>query len=300
CPTGDNSSRGRRTGGSWPRWNMRRPGWPYRRHASVPIRVLGEPVRSVARHRSLSAAFRARPGRQAHDLTIPARTGKFLTNAIRCWHSAVRCRSCGASDHLLDNARRQLRPTSPRRCRRRAGHRERVMSIGHRGRLKRYRRRSDSGRLPHRWPVWQVRRPVLGYVLAVDMVAVVLIAVTARLVPVRSVDVSRWALLLAGSVIHVEATRGIERLREIAAGGGRSVAAGGLCPLAALLSPPPPLTAALITVTYTHSRIRVTRRVPVYKTVFSAATVVVSCAVAALVLAALDPAGYPAFPAGPV
>src|SRR5262249_49939813 len=147
---------------------------------------------------------------------------------IRCWHSAVRCRSCGASDHLLDNARRRPRPTTPRRCRRQAGHRERVMSIGHRGRLKRYRRRSDSGRLPHRWPVWQVRRPVLGYVRAVGMAAVILTPAPGWLVPVGWVDVGRWALLLAGSVIHVEATRGIERLREITAGDGPYVSAKGL------------------------------------------------------------------------
>jgi hypothetical protein len=174
------------------------------------------------------------------------------------------------------------------------------MSIGHRRRSRRYRRRSDSARLPHRWPLWQLRALVLGYVLAVDLLAVALTTATARLVPVSSVDIGRWALLLAGSVIHVEATRGIERLREITTSGGPYVSAKGLWTFAAVLILPPPLTAALITVTYTHSRIRVTRRVPVYKTVFSAATAIVACAVAALVLAALDPAGYPAFPPGPV
>jgi len=131
------------------------------------------------------------------------------------------------------------------------------------------------------------------------VLAVAIAVAAARLVPVGPVDVSRWALLLAGSVIHVEATRGIERLREAAVGGGPYVSAKGLWIFAAVLVLPPPLTAALIAVTYAHSRIRVTRRVPAYKTVFSAATAVVSCAVAGMLLAWLDPAGYPGYPSGP-
>jgi len=74
APPGDDKSPGRRTAGPWPRWSMPRPGWPYPRHASVPVRVLGEPIRSVARHRSLSAASHATPrGRSGIRPTAPVR-----------------------------------------------------------------------------------------------------------------------------------------------------------------------------------------------------------------------------------
>src|SRR5262249_60029032 len=123
------------------------------------------------------------------------------------------------------------------------------MSIGHRCRVRRYRRCSDSAWLPRCWALWQVRRRVLGYVLAVDVFAVAVVVVTVWVVPVGLVDVGRWALLLTGSVIHVEATRGIERLRVVTAGDGPYLTAKGLWTFAAVLVLPPPLTAVLIAVT---------------------------------------------------
>jgi diguanylate cyclase (GGDEF)-like protein len=139
----------------------------------------------------------------------------------------------------------------------------------------------------------------LGYVLAVDVAALAVVAASARLVPVTSVDLVRFAVLAVGSAVHIEAARGIERLREVAAEGVPYVNLKGMWTFAAALLLPPPLTVTLIVTTYLHSWLRL-RRVAVYRWAFSAATIVLACAVTAAILAAASPAGYPALPSGPV
>jgi len=53
------------------------------------------------------------------------------------------------------------------------------------------------------------------FALAVDALALGLIAATATLVPIGRTDLMRVAILACGSVIYVEATRGIERMRQV-------------------------------------------------------------------------------------
>ncbi|MFL5515215.1 MAG: hypothetical protein ACJ8DJ_03605, partial [Gemmatimonadales bacterium] len=73
---------------------------------------------------------------------------------------------------------------------------------------------------PLRWKLWGERKIVIGYVLAVDIAAVALAALVIATAPVDSSDLYRFGLLAAGAVVHREAVRRIEILRERAAGPG--------------------------------------------------------------------------------
>ncbi|WP_328989471.1 GGDEF domain-containing protein [Kribbella sp. NBC_01245] len=140
---------------------------------------------------------------------------------------------------------------------------------------------------------------VLAYVLAVDLLAASAVGVSIRLVGIDSADLVRLAILAVGSAVHVEAARGIERLREVGAEGVPYTNLKGMWTFAGALLLPPPLAVVLIMSTYVHSWFRL-RRVPPYRWIFSAATIVLATSAAALVLFALSPAGYPGYPSGPL
>ncbi|MFK4087223.1 diguanylate cyclase [Kribbella sp. NPDC020789] len=117
--------------------------------------------------------------------------------------------------------------------------------------------------------------------------------------PIDSIDVVRFAILAVGSAIHIEAARGIERLREVAAEGLPYVNLKGMWTFAAVLLLPPPLAFGLIVTTYLHSWLRL-NRVRTYRLVFTTGTVILGSAAAALVLKTLSPNGYPGYPSGPI
>jgi diguanylate cyclase (GGDEF)-like protein len=140
---------------------------------------------------------------------------------------------------------------------------------------------------------------VLGYVLAVDALAVAVIAVSSIAVPIAARDWARLAILAVGSMVHIEAARGIERLREVAAEGVPYVNLKGMWTFAGALVLPAPLAAALITVTYVHSWFRL-RRITPHRWFFSAATIVLAAAAAAVAVAVISPHDYPGYPSGPI
>jgi diguanylate cyclase (GGDEF)-like protein len=107
-------------------------------------------------------------------------------------------------------------------------------------------------------------------------------------------------VLTVGAAVHWEAARGIERIREVAAEGTSYVNLTGMWTFAGLLLLPPPLTAALVVIVYTHAWVRTSRRILLYRWAFSAATVILACGCGALILSAANPTGYPSFPTGPV
>lgn len=178
-----------------------------------------------------------------------------------------------------------------------------MSSIRHWRFRRRHRRRTDTARpgawRPSRWGLWSAPTVVVGYVLAVDLSAFVLLIATVRAVDVRVQDWVWLGMLAVGSAIHVEAARGIERLREVAAEGVPYVNLKGMWTFAGVLVLPPPLAFALIAVTYAHSWFRL-RRVTPYRWFFSAATVVLAGAAAAVSLVALSPDTYPGYPPGPL
>jgi diguanylate cyclase (GGDEF)-like protein len=117
-----------------------------------------------------------------------------------------------------------------------------------------------------------------------------IIAGTISLTPVTRLDWIWFWLLVLAAVAHLEASRHIERLREISSEGSPHNHLQSVWFFAGVLLLPPPLIAALLVISYGHSWVRVYRRRAVaHRKVFSAATVVLACAAAYAVLAAIYP-----------
>jgi diguanylate cyclase (GGDEF)-like protein len=178
-----------------------------------------------------------------------------------------------------------------------------MSSIRHWRLRRRHRRRTDGRHTlawrPTRWKLWSAPPVVIGYVLAVDLAALIVLVGTLRIVPVRGQDWIWLAVLAAGSAVHVEGARGIERLREVAAEGVPYVNLKGMWTFAGVLVLPPPLAGALIALTYTHSWFRL-RRVTPHRWYFSASTIVLAGAGAAVCLVTIGPESYPGYPDGPL
>lgn len=150
---------------------------------------------------------------------------------------------------------------------------------------------------PREWAVWSLPSRLRSYVVGVDLAALAGIAVTFGLVGVARPDLLLFAALTAGSVLHHEASRRTERIREIAAEGVSYVSPKTVWIFAGLLLLPPAMVATLIAITYLHSWLRLSR-VPAHRWVFSASTIVLAAGFGGAVLAAADPGGYPQLPTG--
>ncbi len=135
--------------------------------------------------------------------------------------------------------------------------------------------------------------------LIVDFAALATVAIALRSSPVGESDLVHFAVLAVGSAVHIESARRVERLREVAAEGVPYVNLKSMWIFAAALVLPLSLALALVFITYVHSWFR-TRRVPVYRLAFSAASIVLGVAAAAAIMVALSPTGYPGFPSGPM
>ena len=142
------------------------------------------------------------------------------------------------------------------------------------------------------WSLWRLPRAVLVYVLGVELAAVVAVAAVATLTPVTGRHWAWFAVLAGAAVVHFEAARGLERVREVAAEGSPYAHPQSIWLFAGVLVLPPPLVAALVAVSYGYGWLRIYRRSPLHRKVFSAATVLLACwsAGAVLLLAHPDPA----------
>lgn len=159
---------------------------------------------------------------------------------------------------------------------------------------------SNPARWVRQWPIWGLQRRVLYYVLCVEAVAVLAAVYTGMLYPVTSTDWMRVAILAACAVIHIEATRTIERQREIAAGAGPYLDLKSVWNFAALLLLPPALATGMVLFTYTYAWLRIwpqKKSVAFYRWIYSGATVVLATQVAIAVLVFGIP-GYPGLPSG--
>jgi len=174
------------------------------------------------------------------------------------------------------------------------------MSVGHGWRLGKDRRHSGRRAAhPSAWQVWTVPRPFLVYVLAVDAAAVLLVALTANLVPVSGRDVTWFAMLAVAAILHLEITRGVERLRELHTEGRAYTNLMSIWTVAGLLVLPPVLVAGLLVLTYVHMWLRLGRRSASHRWVFSACNVIVASAAGGAILVAASPQSYPVLPHGP-
>ncbi|HEX4225098.1 MAG TPA: GGDEF domain-containing protein, partial [Pseudonocardiaceae bacterium] len=130
----------------------------------------------------------------------------------------------------------------------------------------------------------------MAYVGVVEAVTIAVVVTTIRLVPIGDRDWLWFGLLVAAAIIHLEASRGIERVREIAAEGGPYTHMQSVWFFAGVLLLPLPLQAALIAISFTHEWFRVFHgRALAYRKVFSAGTVILAVAAAVLALSAFYP-----------
>ncbi|NUT45845.1 MAG: diguanylate cyclase [Saccharothrix sp.] len=139
------------------------------------------------------------------------------------------------------------------------------------------------------WSLWRLPRAVLVYVLAVEAIAVVAVVVTASLTPVTGRHWVWFAVLAGAAVVHFEAARGLERVREVAAEGSPYAHPQSIWLFAGVLVLPPPLLTALVAVSYGYGWLRIYRRSPLHRKVFSAATVLLGCWSAGAILFAAHP-----------
>jgi diguanylate cyclase (GGDEF)-like protein len=151
---------------------------------------------------------------------------------------------------------------------------------------------------PVRWKLWGERKIVIGYVLAVDITAVALAALLIATAPFDSGDGYRFGLLAAGAVVHREAVRRIENLRERAVGPGLLTNLGSLWIFAAVLSVALPLVFGMAALVHLHSWYRGSAA-RLYRKLFSCASMVLASTAAVAVLQLLQPTEYPIIPHGP-
>ena len=145
------------------------------------------------------------------------------------------------------------------------------------------RRRGD----PRDWALWSARPRVVAYVLAVDVLAVLLAGVLAGAEPVSGPDLGRAALLALGAIAHIEVARRLERRRAVANEDRASVDLKSMWSFAGLLLVPVGLALALVVITFGWWWLRVPRRPLAHRWLFSGSTVLLG-SIAAWPLVAPD------------
>lgn len=139
-------------------------------------------------------------------------------------------------------------------------------------------RRANDG-----WEVWSLRRPLLVYVIAVQLAALIVtigLAISQRIV---GADLARLVGIVALGVTKEELTRQVERTRRRFSDTPYQNMTS-VWTLAAALVLPAVLAATVVLVLYGHLWLRTWRRVRTarpWKVTFSASTVVLSCHAAA-------------------
>jgi diguanylate cyclase (GGDEF)-like protein len=158
--------------------------------------------------------------------------------------------------------------------------------------------------LPQQWKLWSLPRAALGYVLAIDAIAITITALAVRSTLFGAhpgIRGSQWAaftVLAVASTLHLESARGIERRREMAANTSPHTNLKCLWVFASLLLLPLSLVVPLVILSYVYSWFRVYGRTVAHRKVFSTATYVLASAAAAAVLRAGGVLTEPRVPTG--
>src|SRR3954470_18777922 len=145
---------------------------------------------------------------------------------------------------------------------------------------------------PRQWKLWSLPAAALGYVIAIDLIAVTIttLAVRATLTgPHAGVTSAEWAafaVLAAASTLHLESARGIERRREMAANTPPHTNLKCLWVFASLLLLPLSLVVPLIVWAYLYSWFRGYGRPVPHRNISSTSPYVLAAAAAAAVLRA--------------
>jgi diguanylate cyclase (GGDEF)-like protein len=137
-----------------------------------------------------------------------------------------------------------------------------------------------------RWAVWTNPRHVLVYVLVTEAIAVGSAIWTGLAGPEATVtDWLRFGFLAACSIIHVDLSRGVDQVRNVKSAAAPSLDTKTVWSFAAVLVLPIGLATLMVVLTHVWAWIRVWHgRRPLYRWVFSAATVILATEVAAAIL----------------
>jgi diguanylate cyclase (GGDEF)-like protein len=150
-----------------------------------------------------------------------------------------------------------------------------------------------------RWPLWELPHRLAVSVLVVEATTVGLVVATASRMPVPGALELLHAGLLAGlGILHTETAMGVERLRRRVMVGNHANLSS-VWTFAGALVLPPVCAAVVAVVVHLHIWARTGRpRVPLYRSVYSAATIVLACLGAAAVVGLLGSGPDPLAAAG--
>lgn len=151
------------------------------------------------------------------------------------------------------------------------------------------------------WTLWTHPRPVVILVLAVDVLGFGSAAATASLFPIDRLALVQFGLLAGGALVHLEATRRVERKRKTQwSGTVPHVDLRSVWTVAALLLLPPALVTAVVVLAAVHVWLRVRpggKLRPPHRVIYSAATVLIANQAATAILL-IAPGPFPGLPTG--
>jgi diguanylate cyclase (GGDEF)-like protein len=134
------------------------------------------------------------------------------------------------------------------------------------------------------WSLWQLPTPAVAYVLTVETAAVAAAVAIATAAPIGSEDLLAFTVLAACSVVHLQASRRIERVRRVTTGGPQ-VDLTSIWLVAAVCCLPPLLVLGMVVLTRGQRWLAFDR--PAHRNWFSAAAITLSaCAASGVLLAA--------------
>jgi diguanylate cyclase (GGDEF)-like protein len=150
-----------------------------------------------------------------------------------------------------------------------------------------------------RWPLWELSHRLTVSVLVVEVTAIGLVIAIATRTPVPDTLQLLQSALLAGlGILHTETAIGAERVRRRVMVGNHANLSS-VWTFAGALVLPPVCAAAVAVVVHLHVWARTGRpRVPLYRSVYSASTIVLACLGAAAVVGFLGSGPAPVADAG--
>jgi diguanylate cyclase (GGDEF)-like protein len=141
---------------------------------------------------------------------------------------------------------------------------------------------------PRQWKLWSLPPAALGYVLAIDAIALVITGLAVRSSvlggPISRAEWTAFAVLAIASTLHLESARSIERRRELAANTSPHTNLKCLWIFASVLLLPLSLVIPLTALSYVYSWFRVYGRTIAHRKIFSNSTAILASAAAAAVL----------------
>lgn len=146
------------------------------------------------------------------------------------------------------------------------------------------------------WELWSSPRPVIGFVLGIESLAVLLIVVGSVHPAVSGTDWIRFAVLAVCGIVHIDLSRGVDKVRQLTSGAAPWLDTKTVWSIAAVMIFPVTLAYAMVILTHVWAWVRVWRgRRPLYRWVFTTASIVIATQVAAIVLS-VGPGAHPGVP----